>query len=374
MALFKRRSAVDPAQLEAMRSELAELRQQLGAAEDDRKIVDNRLASLDAAALALGERTSRVESASERVTELDLTARLADLHDQLRTVSARLDEATGGDEPDATTADPAEVTDVTTAVSTIDPEALAALDARVSDIAAQLAAVDSLTLQLNQLNVRVLGQADLNDQIGRVQQQLATSQTLVDRIDVLEAKVTDTSTAPSVDLQPLHDRIDELQHQLTEVRQAAPDLRHVYERLDALDARPSEPPTAPGVDDIVRRIAELEASVPEVASLDEIRARIDDVETSAKAAREHSELVGQRLGNVSTELANQLAELSGELDEVGSRQQPAAAAADGGETEEAISQLRATQIRLAGEQARYEIAFRQDLAALADQLRRAPRS
>jgi Asp-tRNA(Asn)/Glu-tRNA(Gln) amidotransferase A subunit family amidase len=41
-----------------------------------------------------------------------------------------------------------------------------------------------------------------------------------------------------------------------------------------------------------------------------------------------------------------------------------------GASAETIAQLQATQIRLATEQARYEITFRQDLAEIADQLRR----
>ena len=41
-----------------------------------------------------------------------------------------------------------------------------------------------------------------------------------------------------------------------------------------------------------------------------------------------------------------------------------------GASAEVLDALRTTQTKLAQEQARYEIAFRQDLAALADQLRR----
>jgi hypothetical protein len=38
-----------------------------------------------------------------------------------------------------------------------------------------------------------------------------------------------------------------------------------------------------------------------------------------------------------------------------------------------VEALRATQVRLANEQARYEITFRQDLAELADRLLNLPR-
>jgi hypothetical protein len=55
--------------------------------------------------------------------------------------------------------------------------------------------------------------------------------------------------------------------------------------------------------------------------------------------------------------------LSGDIDALAARPDPAEAIA-------AVDGLRSGQERLAGEQARYQIAFREDLAALADQLAR----
>ena len=69
--------------------------------------------------------------------------------------------------------------------------------------------------------------------------------------------------------------------------------------------------------------------------------------------------IDARVTAVSTELANQLNELGGELDALAARPD------DG-----AVEQLRTGQVRLASEQARYQIAFRQDLAELAETLRR----
>jgi hypothetical protein len=68
-----------------------------------------------------------------------------------------------------------------------------------------------------------------------------------------------------------------------------------------------------------------------------------------------------RITSVSTELANQIAELGGELSNLDrSTTVGIDASLDG---------LRDAQTRLASEQARYQIAFRQDLADLADRLR-----
>ena len=72
--------------------------------------------------------------------------------------------------------------------------------------------------------------------------------------------------------------------------------------------------------------------------------------------------VDQRISSISTELANQITELSGDIESMGGNE-PA--------TDEVVDELRDAQTRLASEQARYQIAFRQDLADLADRLRRA---
>ncbi|NNE12668.1 MAG: hypothetical protein HKN41_10560 [Ilumatobacter sp.] len=87
--------------------------------------------------------------------------------------------------------------------------------------------------------------------------------------------------------------------------------------------------------------------------------RIDDRLQRVNARIEE---IDQRITSISTELANQLTELSTELDAIHSAQPP-----DG----ETVDELRDSQTRLAEEQARYQIAFRKDLAELADRLKRA---
>lgn len=82
--------------------------------------------------------------------------------------------------------------------------------------------------------------------------------------------------------------------------------------------------------------------------------RIDDMAQRLDA-------VDQRITSISTELANQISELSGDLESLGDDEPP---------TDEIVDELRDAQSRLANEQARYQIAFRQDLADLADRLKR----
>jgi prefoldin subunit 5 len=153
-------------------------------------------------------------------------------------------------------------------------------------------------------------------------------------------------------------------------------VRGLVTRLDA--ATPAPPPPAPPVP--VVQLAEIDMIN---AKIERLSTRIDDVDTreptepaapavgpadieelgaAMQRISERIEEIDGRITSISTELANQITEMSGELDGLGGRQAP---------TDEVIDELRDAQLRLAGEQARYQIAFRQDLAELADRLRRA---
>jgi chromosome segregation ATPase len=141
--------------------------------------------------------------------------------------------------------------------------------------------------------------------------------------------------------------------------------------------------------------AQLAAVAAAVAGLrmqlDTLARRLD---TGEADRRQLTEVVGglqQRVASIGNELTNQLSELSGEIDALQARPDPSEAIAavsglrrdvgglqsnvDGLASavkgvEDDADGLRTGQERLAGEQARYQIAFREDLAALADQLAR----
>jgi uncharacterized protein YlxW (UPF0749 family) len=82
--------------------------------------------------------------------------------------------------------------------------------------------------------------------------------------------------------------------------------------------------------------------------------------TAATIAERIAALEG-RVSGMGSELSRQLHELGNEIEELSKR-------ADEAGVMEVIDTLKAAQVRLATEQARYEITFRQDLAALANQL------
>lgn len=122
---------------------------------------------------------------------------------------------------------------------------------------------------------------------------------------------------------------------------------------DRLTAPPAEPPPAP-------------AHEPTGPAADH-SAEIADLRAELAGIAEGLGTLDMRLTSSTTELANQLAEIGGDLDAIGSGHN-----GDVGGTVDpaALAELRDAQTRLANEQARYQIAFREDLAALAERLRR----
>ena len=140
----------------------------------------------------------------------------------------------------------------------------------------------------------------------------------------------------------------------------------------ARSRRPDHRSASSGADDDIRlqlqEIGErLRASEEMQAQVGLLLERSTASDTEARAVREHMALLDQRLTNVSIELANQLSELGRDIDGLGQR---VPEVAEGVVSDEVVDALRGGQVKLANEQARYEIAFREDLAALAEQLRR----
>ena len=105
------------------------------------------------------------------------------------------------------------------------------------------------------------------------------------------------------------------------------------------------------------------------ADLNQVRNELEITRTQLAVVNSSNEEVAKTVSSIdervlqlSRELTNQIHELGNEIEQLEKHGDTASA--------ETIAQLHATQIRLATEQARYEITFRQDLAELADQLRR----
>lgn len=118
---------------------------------------------------------------------------------------------------------------------------------------------------------------------------------------------------------------------------------------------------------------------PRLLDPDETEAAIAEVRSHLIRIDEQLALLDHRITSVATELAAQVDELGNEigaLEATATRQVGAAGDAERTDTTpasvdpEVVAQLRAAQERLAAEQARYQIAFREDLAELSDRLGR----
>jgi len=110
----------------------------------------------------------------------------------------------------------------------------------------------------------------------------------------------------------------------------------------------------------------IESRVADIAGqLGQFAERLSGTDASVRGMNEQLVLVQHRLTAISTELANQITELSGDIDALARLGEQSSGAAV---SDEVIDTLRNAQVKLAAEQARYEIAFRQDLAVLAERL------
>jgi tetrahydromethanopterin S-methyltransferase subunit G len=302
----KVKGGVDPVDFLQLRAEMLDLKARLEAAEQAKSVVEARLAALDATTTALSTERMTVEPAAATVVVAEADPEVLARLDSL---SARVDEVAAAHEAAQEAALHAPPPPSAPAFDS--PAAPAALDPDV----------------------------------------LARLDELAQRVDGVDHTVTHSSEQFAGQLAQLNARVvaqAELGAQLSSLRDRLDDLNRAQPASDA--------PTST-VDDAVGQLAER------LAANDE----------ALRRTAEQVNHIEQRLDTVSTELANQLSELGRDIDGL-------AALANEGDTDEddnveqlveqLVDQLRTGQVKLANEQARYEIAFRQDLAALAEQVRR----
>jgi hypothetical protein len=109
----------------------------------------------------------------------------------------------------------------------------------------------------------------------------------------------------------------------------------------------------------------VEALQAEIASL---RAEMSEQMAALVAEREVARSTVDRLAGIEARVSGMGSELSRQLHELGTEIEELSKRAEDTGVAEMMDALKATQVRLANEQARYEITFRQDLAALANKL------
>jgi chromosome segregation ATPase len=196
--------------------------------------------------------------------------------------------------------------------------------------------------------------AELGDRLG------VLSDDLGGRIGALDQELSARIGALGDELGGHLGAIDrDLGEQRSAVEQASLTASSAAAAAAAAEAAAANASQLPPPMDHSREIDDLRNQLAELAE------RVGSGTRDADATRRRIDELDARLTSMATELANQLRELGHEMDTL------EAAASEPGAGDEAVQALRDGQVRLAAEQARYEIAFREDLASLAEQIRRA---
>jgi len=413
--------SVDPADFLALRSEMTDLRARLDASEQTKALVETRLAALDATTTAIStQQPTGGDDLRSKVTELQ--AQLEAVAETATAAHANAENAAAKATAAATVATNAannpSVAEPTAAPTGTDPELVARIDA----LAAQLESVSAgsagssgsspdptishrlealsakvdagpapdpgLLARLDQLSARIDSAPDaarvgdlearLGELAAKADQPVEAAAPLVSagpdddtiaRIDALAERVGAIDSFGS-QLAQLNARVSaqaEFGAQLGSLRDRISELSNETEdRRAAALAATGDADLRDRVNSIADRISSNEGIAAQIAQLAE---RVAANDTTTRQATQQVAAIEQRLNSVSTELANQVSELGRDIDGLAAHSNEVAS---GSLSEEVIDGLKTSQVKLAAEQARYEIAFRQDLAALAEQVRRKP--
>ncbi len=389
--------SVDPADFLALRSEMMDLRARLDASEQAKALVETRLAALDATTTAMS--TERPGSDDLRTQMADLRAQLDVVAETAATAHAHAtNDPTQSTPPTATESpDPALVAridalaahlETVSSVSPPDPTIATRLDALAAKVEAGPAPDPGLLARLDQLSERIDGAPDaarvveLEARVGELAAKAdqpaevvvaaapaGPDDDIVARIDALSERVALIDSFGS-QLAQLNARVSaqaEFGAQLGSLRDRISELSNETEdRRAAAFAATGDAELRDRVNAIADRVGANEGIAAQIALLAE---RVATNDTSTRQATEQVAAIEQRLNSVSTELANQVSELGRDIDGLAALSNEFAG---GTVSEEVIDSLKTSQVKLAAEQARYEIAFRQDLATLAEQVRRKP--
>ncbi|WP_394935573.1 hypothetical protein [uncultured Ilumatobacter sp.] len=310
---FFRKKTDTPDQLEVLRLEIVSLRKQLDDADQQKAQLLARVETVDETSTAL---RGRVESADQ------INAVLHQRVDALDSANAQLGQRVGS---------------VDGAVVRVRDD-VAAVNQQLESANTLGAEVQALTERLNSTPVLPPLRAALPPPDGRVEE-------LLRQVAALSDTVTAQGKTPVVDpaeISALAQRLDAMSADLTARK----------EQVDDAGAKAGSTPnkTAVAPEDVEVMRTEITEMAESMAALD------------------------RRITNVSMELANQLTELSNDLEvlllSADNKADDGDEAAVVGLAIEAVQQ---STERLAIEQARYQIQFRQDLAELAERLRRPAR-
>ncbi len=391
---------------------IANVHERLTASEHDARVAREMTVSLEQRIDQQVVRTPNAAPAAAGDDQLAITAQLDALRshvdetrsafDQLRETQDQVNERRDVEarltslqsQLDAQRGDPAEIHELRDRVDTQSglPAQLAELGARVDheigNVHDRIARQGDVSGQFNDLRHRLDEQGHRIDEqghrIGEHGHRIGEYGTVAEQIQVLHDRIDEQRELPG-QLDELRHRLDEhngIATQLAElgsrVDRELGDVRHridehdgLPDQLGSLNVRLSELGDQRGeLDRLHDRVDEIGAALASIDAISdqlrELTKRAGSTQAATDETRAQVAAVEQRLASASTELANQIGELGREIDGLATREiEPVNATLD----DAATATLRKGQVRLASEQARFEISFREDLATLAEQVR-----
>ncbi|MEI6496428.1 MAG: hypothetical protein WCO88_07125 [Actinomycetota bacterium] len=410
MGLFKKKPTVDPVDVLVLHNEIAALKERLDAAEQAKAQLHDQMSALAATTMVLSSNNQtdttdlveqlegierrlnateavgpRLEALARRVVEVESRPAgtvSGDAPTDIAELAARLEQvaqlAASPAQPDDELA--ARLIQLERNATTVE-----ALNRQIVVLAASVSSQQGVTEQLAELSERVNHLGELSERVD----QLGELSERVDQVAELAAQPAQALVAPTpppaepdfelaariATLEANAEQIDALTSQLAALTDRVDIHGNVRDQLVAITERVEEM-SRQGIDtrQLQLDLGELVASSTlnrelsdELAQLRDLAERVTATEDDSRRTRDQVNLLDQRLAQMATELTNQLGELSGEIDQLATRPMAVAAPAV---DDAAVDALRSGQVKLASEQARFEIGFREDLARLAEDLHR----
>jgi chromosome segregation ATPase len=349
MGLFRKKNN-DAEHLRMMQEQLVTMRERLDQADAAKSQLEERVVHLDAENQRLSTQVGDVEvqvvTVQGQVGAVE--GRVGEVASAVGSMASKVGtvESNVGDVVSKVGSVEARVGEVDGKVSAVETR-VGEVDGRVGDVDGRIDAVET---KVGEVDGKV---SSVETKVGEVDGKVSSVETRVGEVDGKIGAVEGIATAASV-AKPVGDpRVDDVERRLAE-QVAALAATVEEQRLHLADL-------ALVAKDTAEKAAAIESTdtdhTPPRAVDDELRLQIGQI------AEKMSALDG-RVTQISVELANQLTELSSDLDAVNER---------GGDTaaiEQRLDEITSGQTRLANEQARYEIQFRNDLAELVERLRR----
>ena len=375
------KGTVNPADFIALRFEMIDLRARLEASEQSKAIVETRLAALDAGnemarrpheGGEVRHRIDDVEAQLRAVAAAAAAASAAAESASAKATAAAAAAAVPGPEPvpvsvpvvDETLS--ARVDELTSRIEAApDANRLAELEARI-DAAAKASRLSEIEVLIEDLAAKIAAPPPSPESLPAREATVAADLATTARLDQISARV-DTFDALTSQLAQLNARVTaqaEFGAQLSSLRD------RIAELSNGSNNSASRLPVI-GDDDLRDNVQALTYRVEVLAE------RVETGEVRARQTVEQLSNIEHRMSAVSTELTNQVSELGRDIDGFGGfgnsngEGEGHTGKGNGHVSAELLTELQSAQIKLAEEQARYEIAFRQDLATLAEHVRRA---